>query len=123
MKSCAARALSEIRELAALLKVAGLPLAVSPELVECALTIGDIESYGLPADFTKRSDSRSAAFVAKWGDVSVELDALPIEALRERIVAEVERRIDLTALEMVRADEDEERRRLVQALGAIGGRT
>jgi hypothetical protein len=94
-----------------------------PEIVKCALTIGDIEAYGLPADFTKASDTRSAAFVAKWGDVSVELDALPIEVLRERIVGEVEQRMDLTALEIVRAAEDEERRHLVQALQAIGGRT
>jgi hypothetical protein len=48
---------------------------------------------------------------------------LPIEVLRERIVGEVEQRMDLTALDMVRAAEDEERRHLVQALGAIGGRT
>jgi hypothetical protein len=94
-----------------------------PEIVKCALTIGDIEAYGLPADFTKASDTRSAAFVAKWGDVSVELDALPIEVLRERIVGEVEQRMDLTALQIVRAAEDEERRHLVQALQAIGGRT
>jgi hypothetical protein len=94
-----------------------------PEIVKCAVTIGDIEANGLPADFTKASDTRSAAFVAKWGDVSVELDALPIEVLRERIVGEVEQRMDLTALDMVRAAEDEERRHLVQALGAIGGRT
>ena len=94
-----------------------------PEIVKCALTMGDIEAYGLPADFTKASDTRSAAFVAKWGDVSVELDALPIEVLRERIVGEVERRMDLTALEMVRAAEDEERRHLVQTLRAIAGRT
>jgi hypothetical protein len=81
------------------------------------------EAYGLPADFTKASDTHSAAFVPKWGDVSVELDALPIEVLRERIVGEVERSMDLTTLEMVRAAEDEERRHLVQALGAIAGRT
>jgi Helix-turn-helix domain len=28
-----------------------------PEIVKCALTIGDIEAYGLPADFTKASDT------------------------------------------------------------------
>jgi hypothetical protein len=48
---------------------------------------------------------------------------LPIELLRERIVGEVERRMDLTALEMVRAAEGKERQLLVQALGVIGGRT
>jgi hypothetical protein len=93
-----------------------------PELLKCALTFADIERYELPADFTKASDTRSAAFVAKWGDVSVELDALPIDVLRERIVSEVERRMDLTALETVRGVEEEERRRLVHALGTIGGR-
>jgi hypothetical protein len=92
-----------------------------PEIKKCALVFQDIERYQLPPDFTKASDTRSAAFVAKWGDVSVELDALPIDVLRERIVDEVERRIDLTALETVRAAEEEERRRLVQALGG-GGR-
>ena len=67
-----------------------------PEIVKCALTSRDIEAYELPADLTKASDSRSPAFVAKWGDISVELDALPIEVLRERIVGEVEQRMDLT---------------------------
>jgi hypothetical protein len=93
-----------------------------PEIVKCALTSCDIEAYELPADLTKASDSRSAAFVAKWGDVAVELDALPIEVLRERIVTEIESRMDLAALQSVHALEEEERQRLVQALGAIGGR-
>jgi hypothetical protein len=85
------------------------------------LTAGDIERYELPTDFTKRTDSRSAAFVAKWGDVSVELDALPVEVLRERIVTQIESRMDLAALQRVKAVQEEERQRLVRALGAIGG--
>ena len=92
-----------------------------PEIIKCALTVGDIERYELPTDFTKRTDSRSAAFVAKWGDVSVELDALPVEVLRERIVTQIESRMDLAALQWVKAVQEEERQRLVQALGAIGG--
>jgi hypothetical protein len=92
-----------------------------PEITKCALTFADIERYELPADFTKVSDTRSAAFVAKWGDVSVELDALPIEVLRERIIREIESRMDLDALERVRATEGEERQHLIRALAAIGG--
>jgi hypothetical protein len=91
-----------------------------PEIVKCALTFGDIERYKLPGDFTKASDTRSPAFVAKWGDVSVELDALPLEVMRERIVTEVESRMDLSALETARAIQEEERRNLVRALGPIG---
>jgi hypothetical protein len=90
-----------------------------PEIKKCALIFEDIERYQLPPDFTKASDTRSAAFIAKWGDVSVELDALPIEVLRERLVAEVEARLDLEALGAVRKREETERARLVSALGAI----
>ncbi len=52
----------------------------------------------------------------RFGDIAVELDALPPEVLRERIVAEVEARMDLAALRAVRALEVRERRRLVAAL-------
>jgi hypothetical protein len=92
-----------------------------PEIVKCALTFGDIERYELPADFTKTSDMRSAAFVAKWGDVSAELDALPLEVLRERTVSEIESRMDLAALEAARTTQEEDRPDLIRALEAIGG--
>ncbi|MEK7752318.1 MAG: hypothetical protein AAB654_10415 [Acidobacteriota bacterium] len=58
-----------------------------PEITKCALTIEDVERYSLPSDFTKTTDTRRAAFVERYGDVSVELDALPVEALKERLVA------------------------------------
>lgn len=92
-----------------------------PEITKCALTFADIERYELAADFTTASDTQSAAFVAKWGDVSVELDALPIEVLRGRIVSEIESRMDLDALERARATEVEERHHLIRALEAVGG--
>jgi hypothetical protein len=41
-----------------------------------ALTKDDVLAYNLPPDFTKKTDSRSKAFVAKHGDMTVELDAL-----------------------------------------------
>jgi hypothetical protein len=48
-----------------------------PDVVKCALTFNDVRLYDLPPDFAKQTDSRRAAFVAKHGDVCVELDALP----------------------------------------------
>ena len=89
-----------------------------PHLVKCALTAADIDRYALPPDFAKASDSRRAAFVARHGDVSVELDALPGDVLRQRLVREVEARLDLAALERVRRAEEAERARLVRALEA-----
>jgi hypothetical protein len=92
-----------------------------PEIVKCALTPHDVERYRLPPDFTKPTDTRREAFVEKYGDILVELDALPVEILRERIIAELERRMDLSALAKVRQVEKRERARLVKLLGDTKG--
>ena len=96
-------------------------LSSRPTLVKSALLFEDIERYRLPPDFTKATDTRRSAFVAKWGDVSVELDALPIEVLQARIVTEVEDRIDLDALAATRQQEENDRGLLILALARIDG--
>ncbi len=94
-------------------------LGSRPEIVKCALTIDDVRRYDLPPDATKASDTRSRAFVARYGDMAVELDALPLEVLRDRIVAEVEGRMDLVALDRVREREAAERQLLVETLARL----
>jgi hypothetical protein len=83
-----------------------------PEIIKCALTLEDIRRYNLPSDLAKTTDSRHAGHVAKWGDVSVELDALPPAVLRQRLIDEVRSRLDLSALEETRQQERIERNRL-----------
>jgi hypothetical protein len=92
-----------------------------PEIVKCALTYVAVQRYRLPADATKVTDSRRAKFVEKWGDVSLELDALPLDVLRDRIVAEVQGWMDLDALQVVRHRERDERRQLTAALTGFAG--
>lgn len=87
-----------------------------PEIVKCALTRDDVRRYNLPPDFAKKTDTRSAAFVAKHGDLSVELDALPVAVLRSRLVTEIENRLDLDALKEVQRLEQDDRRRLDRVL-------
>jgi hypothetical protein len=89
-----------------------------PDLIKSGLTAGDVDRYNLPPDFTKRSDSRRAAFVAKHGDVAVELDALPIDVLRRRLEDDVRARVDVKALARVRIVETRERKRLRTLLAA-----
>lgn len=89
-----------------------------PEIIKCALTSEDITRYNLPPDFAKRSDTRAAGFIAKHGDISVELDALPIDVLEKRLIDVVAARMDLKALEHVRKLEKRERVKLATALGA-----
>lgn len=96
-------------------------LGAEPEVIKCALTLEDVRRYNLPPDFAKVTDSRRKAFVAQFGDVSVELDALPMEVLRERVVTEVEARMDLDALAEVREAEERDLESLVQALSSVSG--
>ena len=90
-----------------------------PEIVKCALTIDDVQRYGLPPDFTKKTDTRRKKFVSQFGDIAVELDALPALVMEERIREEVEARMDLDALKATRDIERADRLRLVQALSEV----
>lgn len=96
-------------------------LGCRPEIIKCALTAEDVARYELPPAYTKTSDTRARAFIQQHGECSsVELDALPVEVLRDRIKTEVEKRMDLDALALVREQEEDDRRELSEALG-IGG--
>jgi hypothetical protein len=91
----------------------------SPEIRKCALIQEDIELYKLPPNFTKPTDTRRAAFVARYGDQSVELDALPATILRDRLEAAVSELMDLQALEQVRAQAIEDRAQISSLLADI----
>jgi hypothetical protein len=93
---------------------------VEPELIKVALTEEDIERYHLPPDPAKLTDTRAASFIEAHGDVSVELDALPVDVLRERIVSEVEARLDVEAINRLREEDEKEREEIRKALAGIG---
>ncbi len=91
----------------------------TPDVIKCALTMDDIRRYQLPPDFAKKTDSRAAKFIAKHGDVSVELDALPTPVLQARLTTEIEKRMDMVALGVVRLEEAEDIKKLVRVLSAV----
>ena len=90
-----------------------------PEIVKCALTKDDVIRYNLPPDYTKKTDTRTAAFVDKYGDMAVELDALPADVLETSIRKNVERYLDMDALERVQLTEQRDKQRLLAALGGV----
>jgi hypothetical protein len=90
-----------------------------PEIRKVALTADDIDDYSLPPDPAKLTDTRSAAFVAEHGDVSVELDALPVDVLRQRLTDEVESLLVLKALRQVQKKEAKERKQIAAALEGL----
>jgi hypothetical protein len=71
-------------------------LDVYPEIPKVALTHEDARR--LSGDVMKADDSRAAAFAAKYGDLAVELDALPVGELRSRIQQSVEEWMDMDAI-------------------------
>jgi hypothetical protein len=81
---------------------------VYPEVVKVALTQEDVLTHNLPPDFTKATDSRRKAFVQRYGDKAVELDALPLPVLREKIREAIEANLDLTALGEIRQEEQKD---------------
>jgi hypothetical protein len=85
-------------------------LDVYPDVPKIALTHEDAQR--LPFDLTKGGDSRAPAFIPKYGDVAVELDALPVEELQERIRGSIEAHMDMSALEDSRRIQREERKRI-----------
>lgn len=90
-----------------------------PKIVKVALTAEDISLYNLPPDFTKTTDTRRAAFVAKHGDVAVELDALPPNVLESRLENEVKARLDMEAMAEVLGQEQADKARLLDLLAGV----
>jgi hypothetical protein len=90
-----------------------------PEVLKVALTREDIERYSLPPNYTKPTDSRAAKHIARYGDLSVELDALAPPVLRTRIVEAVEAHLDLAALRAAREQEAQGRVWLAEQVAAI----
>jgi len=91
-------------------------LGSHPTFEKVAILHEDIDLYNLPPDFAKTSDTRHAGFVAEHGDATVELDALPVAILRQRLTRAVESRMDLKALAAVRRQEKRDLARLNELL-------
>ncbi|MEX2644477.1 MAG: hypothetical protein WD270_13560 [Acetobacterales bacterium] len=83
-----------------------------------AVTPEQIEAWDLPTRPTKKSDTRSKGF----GDVSVELDAIPPDRLRELVTSVLELHLPADQLETLQAAEASERQMLRGIAEMVGGR-
>ena len=77
-----------------------------------------MKNYNLPTALAKKTDTRRNAYVKKFGDACVELDALPANVLRDRLIQDVERHIDLAALKEVKIKEEADKVKLKELLTA-----
>jgi hypothetical protein len=86
------------------------------------VTLDDVDAFGLRTLKVKRSDSRAKRYLQRFGDVTVELDALPTRELRRRIVECVDRHIDSAEWErLLRVEEIERETIATVTAGFVGG--
>ena len=82
--------------------------------IRVALTKGQVAQFRLPTspDAIKKRDTRAKKFVQEFGDVAVELDALPPLTLEQLIREAIENNLDMSKFEAESVREEEERNRL-----------
>jgi hypothetical protein len=96
------------------------------DLVEgkrCALTVDQVETYSLPRslDALKPTDSRAKKYMARFGNLAVELDALPPATLESLVRRAIEENLDLSNFEVEREREELERASLAAIRRKVEG--
>ena len=86
-------------------------VSVSRRLEKVALTPRDIKEYQLPHDprALKKTDTRAQKHVERYGELAVELDALPPNILEGKIRAAIEAEIELDLLNAEMERQESER--------------
>lgn len=82
-----------------------------------AVTMDQVTRWALPTRKVKWSDSRAKKFVARFGEISVELDAIPPTRLRQLVGEAIARHADREAIDRLKMIEAEEREALVRMAG------
>jgi hypothetical protein len=84
-----------------------------------ALTMRQVEQYRPPPNPAKITDSRAAGYIAKYGNQSWEVDALPPDVLARIIANAIEALIDMDLMDAVKEREEKDKRALRKAAERI----
>jgi len=86
-----------------------------------AVSYGQVLEHNLVTREVKRTDSGAPEFMALYGDVSCELEAMPPTTLRELLRNHLEAHMDKDRLRMLKLAEDQEREGLKNIEDLLGG--
>jgi len=90
------------------------------QVEKVALTLEQVEEYGLPPKFVKPKDPRASDFIEKYGPKAVvELDALPPKLLQEIILETIIPYLDIDEVERVRNIERKVKTEGLEALQSL----
>jgi hypothetical protein len=84
-----------------------------------ALTLKDVKQYKLPPAPTKATDSRSGKFVKMYGNFAVELEALPVRVLEQKIKRSIKNLLDLKQFQRDLKREKQETKKLKKLVEKI----
>ena len=92
---------------------------VNVEVEKLALTMEQIQQYAPPPNPAKTTDSRFAKYAEEFGSESWEVDALPPDVLDALIRDAFDGIVDTTAMEEIKAQEEEDKRLLKEAVANL----
>ena len=90
--------------------------SVDVDVRKIALTISQVQSYNLPPNPTKITDSRAADYIKKFGPECWEVDALPPNVLSKLIRDELKQVVNMKMMKAVIAREEEDKTALKEAV-------
>ncbi len=79
-----------------------------------ALTIDQINEYNLPPNPAKKTDPRFKSYSEQYGEKSWELEALPVEVVRELLEEKIRSYIDFEKYDKVLEEEESDKEKLRQ---------
>lgn len=97
----------------------GLFTRADVKVIKLALTMSQIEDYDPPPNPAKVTDPRAAAYIAKHGNQSWEVDALPPDVLTRIIETAIGKVVDKKKMQRVLKQEEEDKRRLRSVVGEL----
>lgn len=86
-----------------------------------AVSYEQVLEYGLVTRGVKKTDKDAAEFMARYGDVSCELEAMPPTTLRHLLASHLETHMDKNQLRVLKLAEEQEREGFAQMHDLLGG--
>jgi len=96
-----------------------LASSASIEVIKVALTWEQVEEHNPPPNPTKLTDTRSAGYIAKYGDACWEVDALRPDILQSLIDDAITEHLNETLMDEVKEREKTDKARLRKFVGGL----
>jgi hypothetical protein len=92
---------------------------IEVDVQKIALTMAQVKRYNPPPNPAKVTDSRAAGYIAKFGDSSWEVDALPPNVLSQIVTSSFRSIIDEEKMDAIKAKEESDKERLTAAVSKL----